>query len=48
LAAVVLFVMLCVAFMAVEVRRLKRQRAEDIDMRRSSLTNTPAPGPVSK
>jgi hypothetical protein len=45
LSFVVLFFVLCVLFMAKEVRRLKRDRAADIDMRKSSLpTNRNASG----
>ncbi|MEY2408903.1 MAG: hypothetical protein QOF48_1573 [Verrucomicrobiota bacterium] len=47
LPLVILFFLMCVLFMLKEVRRLKRDRAADIDMRESSLgTNAvrkPAP-----
>lgn len=43
LACVLLFLAACVLFMAKEVRRLKRDRAADLDMRRSSLPTNATP-----
>ena len=44
LACVLLFFVSCVLFMAKEVRRLKRDRAADIDMRKSFLPTNAATG----
>ena len=48
LGFVLLFFTMCVLFMVKEVRRLKRDRAADIDMRRSSLSNSPPVSPPSR
>ena len=45
LACVLLFFAMCVLFMLKEVRRLKRDRAADRDMRESSLPTNFSSGP---
>ena len=44
LACVMLFLASCVLFMVKEVRRLKRDRAADVDMRQSSLPTNATSG----